>query len=133
MKKLIKPALLILGLPLLCSCAGGVRYFDKNMVQFASVQNFTSTSIYYSSTKTNGTRTYTINVKESNSKLEIYGYINFKGGAIDMTISFGEEHLLENTYTETSEISVVLKEYGTYKIKLVHTNYNGSYSLKWTK
>ena len=120
--------------PFLVACDGGglVILYD-NTVSFMSSSTTTGSKIYLSTQKTNGDIMYKATIDEKKS-LTINADVKVTLGAITLTIfSIEDEQLFQEIVVDDMNFDFTLSDYGDYKINIIHDDFKGSYTIKWSK
>lgn len=120
--------------PFLAACDGGglVVLYD-NTVSFMSSSTTTGSKIYLSTQKTNGDIMYKATIDEKKS-LTINADVKLQAGAITISIfSMEDEKLFQEIVIEDMNFDIPLNDYGDYKINIIHDDFKGSYTIKWSK
>lgn len=122
----------LLTIPMLVAC-GDTKVDNLKLTSIAAVDRTTSTSIYYSCKKAQGTAVYTINVKESRS-LDITSSVVLTGGTLGIIVkNSGGDEVYNAALDESLDFVISLEEYGKYKINIQCESFVGSFSFDWSK
>lgn len=121
MKKLTILLFLIIFLLGLCGCS---------YVNIIAVSTSSSSKMYASYVRLNGSREHTITVKDG-EPVTVTADIVTKKGTLDVYIYQNKTYYCEKRDVPTSSFSVPLTEPGKYKLKIVADQHKGSYSFQW--
>ena len=114
------------------ACNGSVMIVEDHLTSIFSTTNMTSTSLYFSASKSNGYIVYAINVKEGQSlSIKCNATIDLGALTFDVTKQDEEEAFFHKIVTDNLDFEIPLQEYGKYKIKVIHDEFKGSYCLNW--
>ena len=120
--------------PFLVACDGGglVVLYDKT-TSIMSTSTTTGSKIYLSTQKTNGDIMYKATIDE-NKSLTISTDVKVQMGAITLSIlSMEDEQLFQEIVVDDMNFDFTLSDYGDYKINIIHDDFKGSYTIKWSK
>ena len=133
MKAFFKRILPLLILPFLTGCVNSARVVSDNSTAVASIQNMSSTQIYFSCEKSQGNTTYQFKVTEKHD-LNINTEVTLAAGTIGFVFTDeNNKELYNNTLTESTNFAIPLENYGTYKVRVTYEAFKGKYKINWEK
>ena len=134
MKSIVRRLTPLMFVPFLMACGNGTTMVLSDKTTFImSNQTVTNTMISLSVQKANGETIYKIALGNKTSDT-VHGDVNTTGGAVTFTVlTMEDEVLYDNEFSEAGNFDVTVTETGNYKLKIVYSDFKGSYKVSWAK